>query len=368
MNFDFTSEQKMLATTVARCLSAAGTLRLGKDGDYSRVTGGDLLTVAGELGQLGVLGLLAPEECGGTGLGMVDAMAAAIEAGRLAAPFPLIETMVAAACLAKAQPDRAREVLGGRILATCASEGELVPSAAAPALVVGSIVAPYLRQADIVLAPLRLADGKRRIAIFDAAALDIAELPPFDLTSPLGEARLIRPTAPVATVDGDIERVLAILACGDLVGAAEECLIRAVAYMKTRVQFDSLIGKNQALKHMAADDHVLVESMLAAAQYSAWTHDAALSSDAPEQEADLALHVAKAYCSAKAKKVAEDAIQIHGGIGFTWEQGLHVFLRRIQQRSNALGSTYHHNDRLADIAIASAQRARSTFESQAAAE
>jgi hypothetical protein len=224
-------------------------------------------------------------------------------------------------------------------------------------LVTGSIVAPYLQHADWVLAPATLAGGASHVAIFEAASLDIEEVPSFDLTSPLGEARLARSMKPAALIAADIERPLGILACGDMAGAADECLNRSVAYMKTRIQFDSVIGKNQALKHIAADDHVLVESMRAAAQYSGWAYDVTGDASAPDmrQEADLAFHVAKAYCSAKAKKVAEDAIQIHGGIGFTWEQGLHVFLRRIQRLSGAFGSAYHHNNKLADMAIASAK-------------
>lgn len=355
MDFDFTAEQKMLATTVSRCLSDAGTLRLGKDGSCSRMTREDLTAVAGELGKLGVLGLLVPEEHDGLGLGVVDALAAAIEAGHLATPFPFLETIVGTSYLSRALPDHAHDLLAGKTLATCASEAQL--TMAAPGSVTGSIVAPYLQHADWVLAPVRLAGGASHVAIFEVATLDVEETPSLDLTSPLGEARLARPVKPDALIAGDIERTLGVLACGDLTGAADECLNRSVAYMKTRVQFDSVIGTNQALKHIAADDYVLVESMRAAAQYAAWAHDVAADPNAPDarHEADLAFHVAKAYCSAKAKKVAEDAIQIHGGIGFTWEQGLHVFLRRIQRLSGAFGSAYHHNSKLADMAIASAQ-------------
>jgi len=120
------------------------------------------------------------------------------------------------------------------------------------------------------------------------------------------------------------------------VGGAERCLDMSVDYAKTRVQFGRPIGSFQAIKHKLADMFVLVESARSASYYAAW---AAAHS---EEELPAAAALAKAYCSEAYFKVAAECIQIHGGVGFTWEHDAHLFFKRAQSSDVLLGDAAHH--------------------------
>jgi alkylation response protein AidB-like acyl-CoA dehydrogenase len=142
--------------------------------------------------------------------------------------------------------------------------------------------------------------------------------------------------------------MLTVLACGELTGAAEHCLELTLRHLKERAQFGKPIGANQSLRHRAADDWMRVQGMQAASEYAAACFDAAQGAPDALAEFERATHIAKAHCSAAARKVAEHAVQIHGGIGFTWDFGLHVPLRRILRLASAHGDSAHHLDALAD--------------------
>jgi alkylation response protein AidB-like acyl-CoA dehydrogenase len=117
--------------------------------------------------------------------------------------------------------------------------------------------------------------------------------------------------------------------------------------MKVRKQFGQEIGRFQALKHIAANDALYLENMRLAIEYAAWAQDAG-SEDAAD-----AMHIAKEYCSDQARTVAEDAVQCHGGIGFTWDYDLHLYLRRILRLGASLGTAAEHRERIAGTLIKS---------------
>jgi alkylation response protein AidB-like acyl-CoA dehydrogenase len=136
------------------------------------------------------------------------------------------------------------------------------------------------------------------------------------------------------------------LAAAETVGTARRCLTMALDYAREREQFDRPIGSFQAIQHKLAEMSLLVERATAAVGY------AAMTVDADHRDRSRACHVAKASAGAAARRCSKDAIQIHGGIGYTWEHDLHLFLRRATASETVLGTTSWHHDRLADLLFA----------------
>jgi alkylation response protein AidB-like acyl-CoA dehydrogenase len=135
----------------------------------------------------------------------------------------------------------------------------------------------------------------------------------------------------------------ATLLAAELLGASQHMLDESVAYAKDRVQFDKPIGSFQAVKHRLADMLVDVEGMRSAVYYAAWC----LSADDPD--ASIAASTAKAWCSDAATRVLASALQVHGGIGFTWEHDTHLYLKRGQLDAQAFGGATFHRTRLARL-------------------
>jgi acyl-CoA dehydrogenase len=155
-----------------------------------------------------------------------------------------------------------------------------------------------------------------------------------------GEQRLVAADA----VDAVVARATVALAA-EMVGTARRLFDMALEYAKHRVQFDHPIGAFQAIQHRLADLSLAVERADSAAQYAAMSVDA----DAPDRR--RVVHVAKAAAGAAATRAAKDSIQVHGGIGYTWEHDLHLFIRRAYGSESWLGTTSWHHDRLAELLL-----------------
>jgi alkylation response protein AidB-like acyl-CoA dehydrogenase len=155
----------------------------------------------------------------------------------------------------------------------------------------------------------------------------------------------------------------------ETVGVARRCFDMALAYAKERVQFGVPIGSFQAIQHKLADMSLLVERATAAVHYAAMTVDAteqgaqqvggadardlhALAHSPSVSDRARAAHVAKAAAGEAARRNLKDSMQIHGGIGYTWEHDLHLFLRRATASEYLFGTTGHHHDRIADLLFA----------------
>jgi alkylation response protein AidB-like acyl-CoA dehydrogenase len=132
----------------------------------------------------------------------------------------------------------------------------------------------------------------------------------------------------------------------ELVGTAHRIFDMSVAYAKDRKQFDRPIGSFQAIQHKLADDALALERAIAAVQY------AAMAVDADHHDRTRACHVAKATAGEAARRILKDGAQVHGGIGYTWEHDLHLYLRRATGDEYLLGTTGWHLDRLADALFA----------------
>ena len=272
----------------------------------------------------GWLGIEVPEDRGGVGLGTVEVAVLAEELGRHAAPAPFVSTALAIDAFREAGEDAwVERLITGDALACVAWDP------AAPV--------PYAPSADIAVV---LTDD----AVF---AMDMPERPrrqpAMDLTRELGW--LAFDPARARELGGSEARTRlldrgATFAAADLLGSASRALELAVEHAKDRVQFDRPIGSFQAVKHRCADMLVDVEGMRSTVYWAAWCIGAA------DDEAHVAASTAKTWCSDASKRVMSSALQVHGGIGFTWEHDLHFFMKRAQLDQLAFGDAAFHRARL----------------------
>ncbi|HMC67789.1 MAG TPA: acyl-CoA dehydrogenase, partial [Mycobacteriales bacterium] len=275
----------------------------------------------------GWLGIEVPEERGGVGLGAVEVAVLSEELGRHAAPAPFVSTILALDALGGAAEEGLVErLLGGDAIACVAWD------AAAPV--------PYAPSAD--LAVVCAGDG--------VYAMDVRDRPPrepaMDLTRELGWLPFDRGQARKIGDASDRERLIdrgATFAAADLLGGAARALEMAVEYAKDRVQFGRPIGSFQAVKHRCADMLVDVEGMRSTVYWAAWCIGA------NDPDASVAASTAKVWCSDASKRVMASALQVHGGIGFTWEHDLHFFMKRAQLDQLAFGDASFHRARLAEL-------------------
>lgn len=335
MDFDFSFEQRMLADSVAKVLQEfpAVTDRPPYPYEASEVTA--------RLAGLGLFG----EGGGGTPLGRADAVAVAMEAGRTIVAAPLIETLAAALALSGQDAEIAARLAAGEPAGVAVS-GRLVMR---DGRVSGEAVVPHGASAGLLAVPFDGAAGPGW-AVLDAADARLEPVDTMDITAGAARARFEgvamrrrRNALPGSSMD----EALQLLALAEIVGAADACLKRTVAYVGERKQFGKPIGSNQAVKHMAADCALAVETMKAAVEYAGWALDAAQEDAGAAEEGRLALLSAASYVGEHGRRVAERCVQMHGGIAFTWDYGLHVPLRRIAFRTATLAGTRTGREALA---------------------
>jgi len=330
---------------------------------------------------LGCAGLLIPESYGGAGAGYREAAVVAEETGRAVAPVPYLgSAVVATAALLGAGGDELLAGLAeGRLTAALAVEFARIPPAAAPAargaggtglgagVRVGAaqagdpdaqarLTGTVTGVADALLADVLLvpADGVPfGLYAVDAGApgVDRAAVVSLDATRPLCDLAFdSAPARAVATGEAAAQAVASALAAGaamlasEQLGVAQRCLDMTVAYLKERRQFARPIGSFQALKHRVADVWIQVTQARAAARYAA----ACLADGDPDTPVAIAL--AKAACGDAAVHAAQECVQMHGGIGFTWEHPAHLLLKRAKSGSMAFGTPDRHRAALARLA------------------
>jgi alkylation response protein AidB-like acyl-CoA dehydrogenase len=267
------------------------------------------------------------EARGGIGLGAVEAALLCEELGRHAAPAPFTPVVLALDVLIRAGED----AWANRVLA-----GEALPCVAWDA----NAPVPYAPSADIAI--ILTDDG---VDLLELASRPARE-PAMDLTRELGWLLADRTDARRIGDRGEAERLLdrgATFASADLLGSASHALDLAVEYAKDRVQFGRPIGSFQAVKHRCSDMLVDVEGMRSTTYWAAWCLAAG------DPEVSVAASTAKTWCSDASKRVMASALQVHGGIGFTWEHDLHFFLKRAQLDQLAFGDAVFHRDRLAKL-------------------
>jgi len=317
------------------------------------------------LAELGLLGLGVPEQLGGSGGGVADLCVLAERVGSALPTVPFTATATVAAVLAEhADSPGARaalaRVLDGSTVAVPAWEtfpSDMVPGRRAGSLtfngtaVDGVLAAvPFGLDAQLVLAFADEGNGPARPFLVEfaepATARTSAEA--LDVTEPMAGLRLTgAPAEPLPPLGAHtVARVLTVLAA-ELIGTGRRALEGAVEYAGMRRQFGRPIGSFQAIKHVLADRSVQLDA--------AWmlVQAAAHAVDGERADAEVAARTALAAAADALEAVTADALQTHGGIGFTWEHTSHVLLRRARARRSLLGSPAHRLDALADRLIGS---------------
>ncbi|HVF74536.1 MAG TPA: acyl-CoA dehydrogenase family protein [Acidimicrobiales bacterium] len=366
MNFAFSEEQEELRRSVRRFLDdkspSTEVRRL-----METTEGYDPAVWDQMANQLGLQGLAIPEEYGGSGYGYVELTVILEEMGRalLAAPYFSTVALAANALLASGDAAAKKEFLpgiaSGETIATVAitedngrwDEGGITLAATksgdgwtlegTKSFVLDGHIA------SLVLVAARAGDGISLFAV-DGSASGLTRTALSTMDQTRKQARLEFAGVPARLVgsEGDGSRVLtktldlaAIALAAEQVGGAQKCLEMAVQYAKDRVQFGRPIGSFQAIKHKCADMLLEVESAKSAAYYAGW----AASED--NDEVPVVASLAKAYCSDAYFHAAAENIQIHGGIGFTWEHDAHLYFKRAKSSELLFGDPSYHRELLA---------------------
>jgi alkylation response protein AidB-like acyl-CoA dehydrogenase len=373
VNFSFSDDQVLLKNSVRAALEehckSAHVRAMAEDGKgYSD-------ELWSEMGKLGWLGLPFPEEHGGAGLGLVELAIVLEEMGRAAYPGPFFSTVVLGGLglmlggTAEQRDKWLPAIASGRARMTAGLLEEHLDwdpaSTAASATRSGSgwilsgvkRFVPWAHVADVILVPARSAEG---ISLFlldpKSVGVTLSPMKGIDLSNRWSELRLDKVAVGAEAIMGQpggaasmLESLLrraAVCASAEMLGAARRCLDMSVEYVKVREQFGQPIGSFQAIRHRCAEMLLDAENAHAAVYYAAW----ALTAGA--EDAAVASSICKSYVNEAARRVCGDAIQVHGGIGFTWEYDLHLYMKRAKALEPLYGDTEYHRELITRHAIA----------------
>ncbi|WP_345416303.1 acyl-CoA dehydrogenase family protein [Pseudonocardia xishanensis] len=286
--------------------------------------------------ELGLAGISVPEEVGGAGGSTIELGIVVGELGRVLAPVPFLQTMVAGTVLARSAAGRDTGLLpdlaDGRLVGGLASPGTTPPVAARTdeGLRIDGVLDHVVDgpRLDVVLTPVTV-DGTAVLAAVrrDADRAETTTLPTLDQSRPLARIALHGAQATEVGDAADVARAHDLLLAAVAVesaAAARSCLDMTVEHLKVRVQFGAPIGSFQALQHRCADLAVLVEAATSTAWYALW----AVGSDDEPRGGSVTAPLAKVYAAQAFRRVAGEMIQLHGGIGFTWEHPAHRYFKR----------------------------------------
>jgi alkylation response protein AidB-like acyl-CoA dehydrogenase len=372
MRFDLTADQRLLQSTTGEFLEkfcpvsvARGLHDAGRSFDRETWRRG---------AELGWTSLLVGEDLGGgsvSGQGVVDATIIAEQFGRLAAPGPFIVVNVVAAALAEATNAGAHAGLIQRLLsgeaigtwACCAPEHGWDPGAAAIEAAADAdgyrLTGTHDRveaaaDADVFLVLARTQDGLAQFVVpRDAAGLSVSALTSLDLTRGFGRVTYdgvrVAPSALVGAAgeaESAVERqfqIAVVLQCAELGGVVERVLEFTRQWMFDRFTFGRPLASYQALKHRFADMTVWSHALQAAMA------GAATAVQERRDDAAELVSIAKAYAGQRATDIIQDCVQLHGGLGVTWEHDIHVYLRRATVDRLTWGAPSEHKRRVADL-------------------
>ncbi|HEY2391757.1 MAG TPA: acyl-CoA dehydrogenase family protein [Candidatus Angelobacter sp.] len=312
-----------------------------------------------KLAEQGFTGIITPEEFGGMGLGKVELVLLMEEAGYALLPGPLFSTVALAGAVidACASSEQKKKYLGQIAAGQARSTVALVEAASSwdPAslkistsgnkLTGTKLFVTDAAVADFIIVVAR--DGVYAVAA-KAAGLHISPMKGMDLTRKIYSVELKNTPAELLGNTKGLSSALDIATAAvsaEMVGGMQRALELAVAYAKTRKQFGKPIGIFQAVQHLCADMYLETESSRSATYYAAW----ALEENAPDAAASVS--VAKMYASDASRTVGNRGIQVHGGMGFTWENDIHLYYRRAKASETMLGDATFHRERIARLVI-----------------
>jgi alkylation response protein AidB-like acyl-CoA dehydrogenase len=327
VNFDFNADQIELRDTVARALADGA--------DWNA------------LAELGLFALLVPEAQGGMGMSFVDVALIVQALGATLAPLAITDTLIATDLIARHRKGGiAKKLLPGvaagktRIALAWQepASGYGTDDIASMAVTGHKMLVAHADEADLFL----VATDKGLVLIERAVVM----LTPHEGLDPSCAHHyleyLTRDAIPLgAWMPRDrLFDVAATVNAGLLLGISEKLLSLAAAYARERIQFDKPIGSFQGIKHKCADMTTAVEAAKSVAYYAFW----AIAEEAPDRA--LTVSMAKAWCGDTATKCGHDTVQVHGGMGFTWELGLHHYLRRTAVLASSYGDATWHRERV----------------------
>jgi alkylation response protein AidB-like acyl-CoA dehydrogenase len=366
MDFDFSQEQYMFQEATRGFLDEnydLVKLRAQLEGD------GLDRDLWAKLTSTGAFSMLVPENYGGLGLSFVDLSLVLEEYGRALVPSPVGETIAATDVIVRFATEEQKsrllpQIVEGRLRivpAILETEAGFDPAdiavTAVPAgngwIVTGrKVLVPHAATADLILLAARFGQGgplglllienkRDGVALREHSTLDpSSRFHELDLDGvSVVRDDIVGGQALAASVDRLLD-ANGVMAATMMTGIAGKVLDDAVAYATQRTQFGKPIGSFQAIKHRCADMMVAVDASRSAAYYAAW----ALAEDAPDRA--KAVSMAKSFCGDASRFVCNEGIQIHGGIGFTWELGLHFYLRRAKVLEFSYGDAAHHRERV----------------------
>ncbi len=374
MNFGFNEEQELLRSTARKFFEnecPSEVVRTLMD-----TPEGMTAALWGKLAEQGWTGLTIPEEYDGMGLGLVDLVVLMEEMGRAVVPGPYFSTLLLGglAVLEAGSDSQKKEWLpriasGHKRLTLAWMEPGAALGPRGVTLSAASTAGGFMlsgtklfvhdaHTADGVVVAARTggadADG---ISLFlvprETPGLQIKLLPTMDQTRKLCEVTLSNVTVGQAALMGEVGRGWTSLSrvldratvglCAEMCGGAQKVLDMTVEYAKIRQAFGRPIGSYQGVKHRAADMLVDVENSKSITYYAAWAMDEGVA------EGPLAVSMAKAYVSDAFRRVSAAGIQLHGGIGFTWEHDLHLYFKRAKGSEFTFGDATYHRERVAQL-------------------
>jgi alkylation response protein AidB-like acyl-CoA dehydrogenase len=328
LNFDFTDDQQAIKRTAKEFLAsrykAEKVRELAESGTYDD-------GLWSEMSELGWPGIYIPEEYGGQGLGVVELVIVMEELGYALAPSPFFSNAAAGlAILHGGSEEQKQRWLPGIASGEQRGTVGVVTNGEAP-------LVPDADSASVIV----LIDGDSATLVEPGDA-EIEERAVIDSTRRFSSVRAEGGEPLSGDFSAGIDRAEAALSA-ELVGIGQRVMEMAVEYAKDRKQFDRPIGSYQAVSHRCAEMLLHVESARSATYYAGW------ASDFEPESAAIAASVAKAYAADAGWKVTASALQVHGGIGFTWEHDLHFFLKRARTDGHLLGSPRKHRERVAEL-------------------
>jgi alkylation response protein AidB-like acyl-CoA dehydrogenase len=357
MNFELSDDQQAIKRTAKEFLTArykpetVRHLAEGEDGPTAEQWQ--------EIADLGWPGVIVPESDGGLGLGAVELVVIQEEMGYALAPSPLFSTLAAALLLVAAATDPQRERWLGP-LASGEARGSIAvwdstagwsPDHSEVELADGRLTATKVAVPDAAGSDFLIvagADGRHYLVETASDGVEVVPEKALDPTRRLSTVELRG--APAEELQSEPEAIAHAYAtiitalAAENVGVAQRAMEMAVSYAKDRKQFDRPIGSYQAVSHRCAQMLLEVEGARSLSYWAGWALD-----NEPETGVRAA-SMAKAYASDAGFRVAASALQVHGGIGFTWEHDLHFFLKRAKANGHAFGDARWHRDRVAELA------------------
>jgi len=350
MEFSFTEEQAMIGETAKAFFAENATSERTRRA--MAADGLDRELWQSFCSELGLAGIALPEAYGGAALGLVEFALVAEAAGAQVAALPLLGLATAARAIAAGGSDAQKaewlpKLAGGEVIA--AAEGAPTAQFTDGKLTGTFDLVPHGGVAQMFLF---VTPGNAWIVRADAPGVSVQPYTTMDQTRPLAKVTLAAADAdPLPDAAAAINALHAggwVCLAAEALGGAQAALDRTVAYAKERVQFGRAIGSFQAYKHRLADMMIEIEQARSAVYW------AACAVDEGSEEAEIALHAAKSFCADTFFLCAGNMIQLHGGIGFTWEHDAHIYFKRARSIQTMLGHGNYHREQVAKLILGEA--------------